>query len=75
MREFLSNLAERSFQNRTVVLIENGSWGPTAADVMKKMLGSCKNIQWIEPVLTIHSTMDKKTTEELHQLADNLFSL
>lgn len=75
MREFLNNLAERSFQNRTVALIENGSWGPTAADVMKKMLGSCKNIQWIEPVITIYSTMDKKNTEELNKLADNLFSL
>ena len=75
MREFLNNLAERSFQNRVVALIENGSWGPTAADVMKKMLGSCKNIQWIEPVITIYSTMDKKNTEELNKLADNLFSL
>ncbi len=75
MREFLNNLTERSFQNRTIALIENGSWSATAANVMKKMLSECKNMQWIEPVITISSTMNKKNMEELNQLAEKLFSL
>lgn len=75
MREFLNNLTERSFQNRTIALIENGSWAPTAANVMKKMLSECRNMQWIEPVITIPSAMNKKNTEELDRLADVLCTL
>ena len=75
MREFLNNLTERGFQNRTIALIENGSWSATAGNVMKKMLSECKNIQWIEPVITIFSSMNKKNTEELEQLAEKLLSL
>ena len=47
----------------------------TAGNVMKKMLSECRNIQWIEPVITISSSMNKKNTEELSQLAEKLFSL
>lgn len=72
MREFLNNLIERSFQNRTIALIENGSWAPVAADVMKKMLGTCKNIQWVDPVVTIYSTMKNETIAELDKLVDML---
>ena len=75
MREFLNNLAERSFQNKTIALIENGSWSATAGNVMKKMLSECRNIQWIEPVITIASSMNKQNIEELNQLAEKLFSL
>ena len=75
MREFLNNLAERSFQNKTIALIENGSWSATAGNVMKKILSECRNIQWLEPVITIYSSMDKKNIEELNQLAEKLYSL
>ena len=75
MREFLNNLTERGFQNRTIALIENGSWSITAGNVMKKMLSECKNIQWIEPVITISSSMNTKNIEELEQLVEKLYSL
>ena len=75
MREFLSNLTERSFQNRTIAVIENGSWAFTAGNVMKKMLSECRNIQWIEPVITISSSVNKSNTEELNRLAEQLYLL
>ena len=75
MREFLSNLTERSFQNRTIAVIENGSWASTAGNVMKKMLSECRNIQWIEPVITISSSVNKSNTEELNRLAERLYLL
>ena len=48
MKEFIHHLTERNFQNRTIALIENGSWAPMACKVMKSMLENCKNITWAE---------------------------
>ncbi len=48
MQDFINRLTERSFQNRTIGLIENGSWAPTAAKVMKGMFEKSKNITWTE---------------------------
>ena len=48
MRTYIENLTERSYQNRTIGLIENGSWAPAAARVMQGMFEKSKNITWLE---------------------------
>ncbi len=61
MHDFLTRLAEHNFQNRTVGLIENGSWAPLAAKVMKQLLAGCKKINWLDTTVKIMSTVKKKT--------------
>ena len=72
MEQFLSKLKERNFQNRTVAIIENGTWAPSSGKVMKNMLQEMKNISIIEPIITIESTMKEKTKNELIQLLNKL---
>jgi flavorubredoxin/flavin reductase (DIM6/NTAB) family NADH-FMN oxidoreductase RutF len=72
MREFINHLTERGFKNKTIALIENGSWAPMAAKVMKKMLEPCKNITFVEPVVTIKSAMTAENKEEIQKMADEL---
>ena len=72
MREFITHLTERNFQNRTVALIENGSWAPMAARVMKGMLEKSKKLTMAEPVVTIRSALNAESGEKLETLAVNL---
>ena len=72
MREFISHLTERNFRNRTVALIENGSWAPLAAKVMKGMLEGCKNITYTENNVTIKSALSEESSASLNALADEL---
>lgn len=72
MREFITHLTERNFQNRTVALIENGSWAPMAAKVMKGMLEKSKKLTLAEPVVTIRSALNAESGEKLEALAVNL---
>jgi len=72
MREFISNLTERNFQNKTVALIENGSWAPTAAKVMKAMLEKAKNITYAENNVKILSALSDASIAQLNALADEL---
>lgn len=72
MREFITHLTERNFQNRTVALIENGSWAPMAARVMKGMLEKSKKLTMAEPVVTIRSALNAESSEKLEALATNL---
>lgn len=72
MHDFLHRLAEHNFQNRTVALIENGSWAPTAAKVMKELLSGCQNISYTDTQITIKSAPDDKNMAELSALADEL---
>lgn len=72
MREFISELTERGYQNRTIALIENGSWAPTAAKVMRARLESCKNITFAEPVVQIRSALNDESRSQLEALADEL---
>jgi len=72
MEQFLSKLKERNFQNRTVAIIENGTWAPSSGKVMKNMLQEMKNISIIEPIITIESTMKEKTKNELNELAKKI---
>ncbi|RKJ39596.1 MBL fold metallo-hydrolase [Acutalibacter sp. 1XD8-33] len=72
MRTFINHLTERNFQNRTVALIENGTWAPMAARVMKGMLEKSKKITLAEPVVTIRSALNGESGEKLEALANNL---
>ena len=72
MREFINNLTEREFQNRTIALIENGSWAPVAGKMMRDSFQKNKNIIFLEPYVKITSVMDKKNEEELKELSKAL---
>lgn len=72
MQDFLHHLQAKAFQNRTVGLIENGSWAPTAAKTMRNILETMKNITIVEPVVTIKSVLKKTDIPALDQLADAL---
>ncbi len=72
MREFLNHLTERNYKNRTIGLIENGSWAPTAAKVMKGMLEGCKNIHFTDTTVKIMSALNEESSAQLEALADEL---
>ena len=72
MREFLHGLVERNYQNRTIGMIENGSWAPLAAKTMKAMLANGKKLNILEPVVQIHSALSDTSKEQLDALADAL---
>lgn len=72
MQDFLHHLQAKAFQNRTVGLIENGSWAPTAAKTMRNILETMKNITIVEPVVTIKSVLKETDIPALDQFADAL---
>ncbi len=72
MRDFILHLAERNFQNRTVALMENGSWAPLAAKVMRNMLQSCKNINYTENTVRILSALSEDSRKQIDDLSDEL---
>lgn len=72
MREFINHLTERAYQNRTVALIENGSWAPLAAKVMKGMFEKSKNITFTDTTVKILSALNEESMAQLDALADEL---
>ena len=72
MRTFIDHLTERNWQNKTVGLIENGSWAPMAVKVMKGMLEGCKNLTFLEPSVRITSALSAESEAQLSALADAL---
>ena len=72
MEHFLDYLKERNYQKRKVAIIENGSWAPSAGRCMKKILQEMKNLDIIEPTITIKSTMNEQNVEEMNKLAEGL---
>jgi len=74
MHTFLDHLVERNFQNKTVALIENGSWAPMAAKVMKDKLANCKNINFVEPTVRILSSMNDENKDQIQRVASALTS-
>ncbi|MBQ2315968.1 MAG: flavin reductase [Clostridia bacterium] len=72
MHEFINHLTERNFQNRTVALIENGSWAPLASKVMRGMLESCKNLRFAENTVKIMSALNEESTNQISELANEL---
>ncbi len=72
MREFINHLTERNFQNRTVAFIENGSWAPLAAKIMKEMFAKSKNITFAENTVKLLSALNSDSSKQLTALADEL---
>ena len=71
-KTFIEHLTERNYQNRTVALMENGSWAPTAACVMRKMFEASKNLTILDETVTVKGSLDDASTAQLHALADAL---
>ena len=72
MKEFINHLTERNFQDKKIGIIENGSWAPMAAKVMKEMLSKCKNLTYTENNVRIVSALNNESNEQLVRLADEL---
>lgn len=72
MKHFILALTERNYQNRTIGLIENGSWAATAAKVMKEMFSKSKNITWLETTVSIKSAVKDDNIIQLDSMADEL---
>lgn len=74
MESFLSRLKSKNYQKRTVGLMENGSWAPMAGKLMKETLSAMKEVNILEPVVTIKTTLNAQSEEQLEQLADALLA-
>ena len=72
MRTYIDHLTERNFSNRTVALIENGSWAPRAAKVMRSMLEKCKNLTFTDTTVRILSALNEDSSAQLESLSDEL---
>lgn len=72
MRQFLDHLTERNYQNRTIGLIENGSWAPMAAKIMKAAFEKSKNITWLDTTVSITSAVKDADVEKLDAMAGEL---
>lgn len=74
MKHFIDGLTERGYRNRTIGLIENGSWAPVAAKVMRDKFASSKNITILETTVRIKSALNAESEAQLAQLADELLA-
>ena len=72
MRELLLKLKEKNYQNKKVAIIENGTWAPNSAKCMKEIINTMKNIEIVEPTVTIKSTLKQENIEQLNILAETL---
>lgn len=72
MKEFIHHLTERSYKNRTIALMENGSWAPMAAKIMRSMLEPCKNIDYTETTVSILSAVKDENITQIEALAEEL---
>ena len=72
MQQFIHQLVERGFKNKTVALIENGSWSPLAAKTMRSMLETCKNLTFTDTTVKILSALNDESKAQLDALADEL---
>ncbi|MEG0664550.1 MAG: flavin reductase [Clostridia bacterium] len=74
MRDFIEQLTERNFQNRTIGFIENGTWATTAAKIMKNSFINSKNINFAENIVSIKSTLNETSKQSLNKLAEEMCS-
>ena len=72
MKTFIEHLTERNFQNRTIGLIENGSWAPLAGKIMREMFEKSKKISWLNNNVKIMSSLSGENMEQLEAMADEL---
>ena len=72
MKQFIDHLTERNYQNRTIGLIENGSWAPLAVKIMKGMFEKSKNITWLDTSVTIKSALNDDSRAQIEAMAMEL---
>ena len=72
MRTFINHLLERGYKKRTIGFIENGSWAPAAAKVMRKLLDEAKEIDFLENTVTITSALNDSSREQIDKLAEEI---
>ena len=72
MHDYITRLTEHNFQNRTVGIIENGSWAPLAAKIMKEMLSDCKKINWLDTTVKVLSAVNQENKDQLEAMASEL---
>lgn len=72
MREFIDHLTERNYQNRTIGFIENGTWAPAAAKIMKAMFEKSRNISYIDTTVTLRSAMTEENAGAIEKMAEEL---
>ena len=72
MAHFLNAIKDRNYQNRTIGIVENGSWAPSAGKSMKAIVSEMKQINLIEPIVTINSTMKEENISELKNLVESM---
>ena len=72
MREFVNDLTERGYRNRKIGIMENGSWAPTVKNKIVKAFELCKNLEFAETVVTIHSAVKDDTIEQIKKLAEEM---
>ena len=71
-RCFIEHLTERNYQNRTVAIIENGTWAPTAGRVIRKMLENSKNLTILDQTVSIKSALNAASRAQLDEMAEAL---
>lgn len=74
MERMLTILTHKGFRNRTIAIVQNGSWAPSAAKTMKEILAKCPNLTYVEPVVTIKTSLKEADIPQLETLADNLIA-
>ena len=72
MKQFIDHLTERNYQNRTLGFIENGTWAPAAAKIMKAMFEKSRNINYIDTTVTLRSAMTEENAEAIERMAEEL---
>lgn len=72
MEQFLRHLKSKNYQNRTIGIVENGTWAPSAAKCMKEIISGMKDINLIEPTVTIRTTLNEESRNSLITLAENI---
>ena len=72
MHDFVTRLVEHGYQNRTIGLIENGSWAPQAANIIRNMMSGCKKLTFTDTTVTIHSALNDDNRAQIAALADEL---
>ena len=74
MNDFLHHLAIKTYRNRKVAVVENGSWGPMAGKIMKGYFEDMKNIEIVPDTVTIRSSITKENIAQLEKLADEILA-
>ena len=74
MEDFLHHLKAKAYQKRTVGFVENGTWAPTAGKQMRAVFEGMKNIQMLEPTVTIRSTLNADSEAQMDALVDALLA-